>query len=424
MGKTIAEKIFSAHCNKEVQAGDMVVINVDTCMGHDANGPLAIEYFYKLKGEKLYNPSAFSLFIDHYVPCPNESVAKIHKFCRDFAAKEGCNFYDAGDGVCHQLMMEVGQAKPGQIAIGTDSHTCTYGAINCFATGVGSTDVAGIMLTGKMWAKVPESLKVVLNGKLPEFVSAKDIVLHLARKIRADGATYQSIEFLGDGAQSLSVEDRMTISNMAIELGGKAGLFLYDDKTAEWFKKHGIKMDTKPVFPDEDAIYSRTVEIDLPKLVPQIAKPHTVDNVADVKDLAGMKFQQASLGTCTNGRLSDLVAARNILAGKHVAPGMRFYVFPASRKIYSEALSLGVIQDLFEAGAIIGTPGCGSCIGACNGIPGDGDKILSTANRNFRGRMGNPNAEIYLVSPETLAASVLTGVVTDPTVSMKEGGKK
>ena len=424
MGKTIAEKIFSIHCNKEVQANDMVVINVDKCMGHDANGTLAIDYFYKLKGEKLYDPSAFSLFIDHYVPCPNESVARIHSFCREFAAKEGCNFSDAGEGVCHQLMMELGQAKPGQVVIGTDSHTCTYGALNCFGSGVGSTDVAGIMLTGKMWAKVPESLKVVLKGQLPDFVSAKDIVLTLAGMIRADGATYQSMEFIGEGAQSLSVEDRMTISNMAVELGAKAGLFLFDNKTAQWFNEHGIKMDTEPVFPDVDAIYSGTVEIDLGKLVPQIAKPHTVDNVSDVKDLAGMKFQQASLGTCTNGRLSDLIAVRNILKGKHVYPGMRFYVFPASRKVYSQALAAGVITDLFEAGAIIGTPGCGSCVGACNGIPGDSDKVLSTANRNFRGRMGNPNAEIYLVSPETLAVSVLTGEVTDPTVWMKEGGNK
>lgn len=414
MGKTIAEKIISAHCRKDVRAGDMVVVDVDRCMGHDANGTLAIEYFYKLNGKKLYDPSAFSLIIDHYVPCPNESVARIHQFCRDFAREQGCNFSEAGEGVCHQLMMELGQAKPGQVVIGTDSHTCTYGALNCFATGVGSTDVAGIMLTGKMWAKVPESMKVVLNGRLPANVSAKDLILTLARMIRADGATYLSIEFVGDGANWLSIEDRMTISNMVVELGAKAGLFLFDSKTAEWMKKHAIAIDTEPVFPDEDAHYSSVIVMDLSGIKPQIAKPHTVDNVVDVQELAGMKFEQASLGTCTNGRLQDLSIVRDIVAGKKLAPGIRFYVFPASRKIYSQALEAGIIRDLFEAGAIIGTPGCGSCIGACNGIPGNGDRVLSTANRNFRGRMGNPNAEIYLVSPETLAVSILNGVVTDP----------
>ena len=421
MGKTIAEKIFAAHCHKEVRAGDMVVIDVDKCMGHDANGPLAIEYFYQLKGKRLFSPSDFSLYIDHYVPCPNESVAKIHQFCRDFAKEQQCNFYDAGEGVCHQLMMEQGQGKPGQIVIGTDSHTCTYGALNCFASGVGSTDVAGIMLTGKMWAKVPESMKIVLLGKLPAYVGAKDIILTLARMIKAAGATYQSMEFVGDGAQSLSVEERMTIANMAVELGAKAGLFLFDQKSVDWFNKHEIALDTEPVVPDEDATYSKVITIDLSTVTPQIAMPHTVDNVVDVRALAGMKFEQASLGTCTNGRLSDLALVRDIVVGKKVYPGMRFYVFPASRSIYSEALDAGIIKDLFEAGAIIGTPGCGSCIGACNGIPGNGDKVLSTANRNFRGRMGNPNAEIYLVSPETLACSILTGVVTDPTDWMGGG---
>lgn len=396
-------------------AGDMVIINVDQCMAHDGNGPLAIEYFYKFDGKRLHDSDSFCFSLDHYVPCPNESVAKIHDYCRAFAAEQGCLLFEAGEGVCHQLMMENGRGLPGQISIASDSHTCTYGALNCFATGVGSTDIAAIMLTGKMWAKVPESMKVELVGSLHKNVAAKDIILTLAKKIRADGATYRSIEFTGEGAASLSIEERMTICNMAVEVGGKAGLFLFDDKTAEWFDKHSIKMDVEPVYPDQDAVYSETVTIDLGKVVPQIALPHCVDNVEDVADKIGMRFEQANLGTCTNGRLNDLIAVRDIIKGKKIHPGVRCYAFPASRRVFLDAMAMGVVQDLCESGVVFGTPGCGCCVGACNGIPGNGNKVLSTANRNFRGRMGNTNAEIYLVSPQTLAVSILEGKLSDPT---------
>lgn len=414
MGKTISEKIFSNHCNKDVKAGEIVIVDVDHSMAHDANGPLAIDIFHDLNGEILFAPEKFSFALDHYVPCPNESVAKIHATCREFAKEQECNFFEVGEGVCHQLMMEAGNAKPGQLIIASDSHTCTYGALNCFSSGAGSTDIAGIMLTGKMWAKVPETIKVELKGNLQENVSAKDIILYLARKIGAAGATYKTLEFVGEGAKDLTIEERMTISNMAVELGGKAGIFEYDNKTEEFFNKHNIKIDTEPVKSDEDASYCKTIEIELNELVPQIAKPHTVDNVVDVKDIEGMEFNQANLGTCTNGRLSDLETVRNILKDKKVHKDIRFYVAPASKKIMDEALDLGIINDLFKSGAIILTPGCGSCIGACNGIPGNGDNILSTANRNFKGRMGNPNSNIYLVSPETLAYSALEGKLCNP----------
>jgi 3-isopropylmalate/(R)-2-methylmalate dehydratase large subunit len=415
MGKTISEKIFSSHCGKDVSAGQMVIVDIDHSMAHDANGPLAIEIFHNLNGVKLFDNKKFTFALDHYVPCPNESVAKIHGICREFAKEQDCNFFEVGDGVCHQLMMEAGHAKPGQLIIASDSHTCTYGALNCFSSGAGSTDIAGIMLTGKMWAKVPETISVKLEGNLNENVSAKDIILYLAKILKADGATYKTIEFSGSGVANLSLEERITISNMVVEIGAKAGIFEYDDKTAEWFSQHNILVDTDPVSPDPDAIYCQTVNVDLNQLVPQVAKPHTVDNVSDVSELEGMVFQQANLGTCTNGRLSDLVIVRDILKGKKVDKGIRFYVCPASKKVMSDALKMGVINDLYDSGAIIVTPGCGSCIGACNGIPGNGDKVLSTANRNFKGRMGNPHAEIFLVSPETLAKSVLKGKVVDPT---------
>jgi 3-isopropylmalate/(R)-2-methylmalate dehydratase large subunit len=383
MGKTISEKIFSSHCGKDVSAGQMVIVDIDHSMAHDANGPLAIEIFHNLNGVKLFDNKKFTFALDHYVPCPNESVAKIHGICREFAKEQDCNFFEVGDGVCHQLMMEAGHAKPGQLIIASDSHTCTYGALNCFSSGAGSTDIAGIMLTGKMWAKVPETISVKLEGNLNENVSAKDIILYLAKILKADGATYKTIEFSGSGVAN--------------------------------FSQHNILVDTDPVSPDPDAIYCQTVNVDLNQLVPQVAKPHTVDNVSDVSELEGMVFQQANLGTCTNGRLSDLVIVRDILKGKKVDKGIRFYVCPASKKVMSDALKMGVINDLYDSGAIIVTPGCGSCIGACNGIPGNGDKVLSTANRNFKGRMGNPHAEIFLVSPETLAKSVLKGTVVDPT---------
>ncbi len=302
MGKTISEKIFSSHSGKDVTAGQMVIVNIDHSMAHDANGPLAIEIFYSLNGVKLFDNKKFTFTLDHYVPCPNESVAKIHNICREFAKEQNCNFFEVGEGVCHQLMMEAGHAKPGQLVIASDSHTCTYGALNCFASGVGSTDIAGIMLTGKMWAKVPETILVKLEGSLNKNVSAKDIILYLAKILKADGATYKTIEFSGSGVANLSLEERITISNMVVEIGAKAGIFEYDDKTAEWFSQHNILVDTEPVSSDLDATYCQTVVVDLNKLVPQIAKPHTVDNVVDVSELEGMVFQQANLGTCTNGR--------------------------------------------------------------------------------------------------------------------------
>jgi 3-isopropylmalate/(R)-2-methylmalate dehydratase large subunit len=413
MGKTIAEKIFSNHAGMDVKSGDMVVTDVDFMMGQDGTSPLAIQAFAEMGGKKVRDPSRIALLIDHSAPSPLEGVSNLHSMMRGFAREQGVCLYDVGMGVCHCVLPEQGHFVPGDIVVGADSHTTTYGAINVFSTGVGSTDLAAAMLTGQLWFKVPPTLRLELAGVLPLGVYSKDVALFLAGQITADGATYMAIEYGGKVIERLSVEARFTLSNMAVEMGAKAGLMEADAKTLEWVGERARRPFT-PVSPDPDAGYERTLEFDLSELSPQVAEPHRVDRVKPVEELEGIPIQEAVVGTCTNGRVEDLQIAAAILGGKRVSPDVRLIVAPASRQVLMKAMETGAIQRLVEAGAAVVTPGCGPCVGTHNGVPSDGENVISTANRNFKGRMGNPKSFIYLASPATVAASAVAGKITDP----------
>ncbi|MDR3685974.1 MAG: 3-isopropylmalate dehydratase large subunit [Coriobacteriia bacterium] len=412
-GKTIAEKIFSAHSGTDAHAGDIVIADVDFVMGQDGTSPLAIKALERMGVEKVFDPKKVALVMDHSSPSPIEGVSALHTMMREFGAKTGATVYDVGEGVCHQLIPEKGHVVAGDLMVGCDSHTCTYGAINVFSTGVGSTDGAAAMAGGKLWFKVPDSMKVVYNGKLAPGVFSKDLILYLAGQIGADGATYEAIEFVGPVIDELSVEARMTMSNMAIEVGAKAGLMDADDKTLAWFDGRGEKVPA-PQNADADAVYKTTLTFDASTIGPQIAKPHSVDNVSPIEEVEGTPIAEGFLGTCTNGRLEDLGVAASILKGRKVHPDVRFIVAPASRQVLLDAIEAGYIQTLVEAGAALVTAGCGPCVGTHNGVPSNGENVISTANRNFKGRMGNSNSFIYLGSPATVAASVIEGKITDP----------
>lgn len=415
MGKTIIEKILSAHSGCDAAAGDIVLAKVDYVMGQDGTSPLAIKAFREMEVDKVFDPAKVAMVIDHSAPSPNEGVSALHKLMREFSGEQGITLYDIGEGVCHQLMPERGHVGAGDLVIGADSHTCTYGALNAFSTGVGSTDLAAAMATGKLWFKVPETIRFECNGVLPPGVFAKDLILYLIGQVTADGATYKAAEYAGEAISALSVDARMTVSNMAIEMGAKAGLMEPDDKLKEWLAAHG-RTDWNPVWPDPDAVYHQVLRYDVSNLEPQVAKPHTVDNVSPISEVAGTPIQQAVIGTCTNGRLEDLRIAASILTGRKIHPNVRLIVAPASRTVLLEAIKEGIISTLVEAGAAVVTPGCGPCVGTHNGVPSDGENVISTANRNFKGRMGNSNAFIYLASPATVAASAIAGEIADPRV--------
>ena len=412
-GKTIAEKIFSAHSGTDAHAGDIVVADVDFVMGQDGTTPLAIRALENMGVEAVFDPAKVAVVMDHSSPSPIEGVSALHTMMREFGKKTGAKVYDVGCGVCHQLIPENGHVVPGDLMVGCDSHTCTYGAVNVFSTGVGSTDGAAAMASGKLWFKVPETTKVTYNGELQPGVFSKDLILALAGAIGVDGATYMALEFHGPVIDALSVDARMTISNMAIEVGAKAGLMKADDKTLAWYEGRGERTP-QPVDPDGDALYAEEVVFDAAEIGPMVAKPHAVGNVSPIEDVAGTPIAQGFIGTCTNGRLEDLKIAADILRGRTVHPGVRLIVAPASKQIFLDAMEAGYIRDLVEAGAVMVTPGCGPCVGTHNGVPSDGENVISTANRNFKGRMGNSNAFIYLGSPATVAASVIEGVITDP----------
>jgi 3-isopropylmalate/(R)-2-methylmalate dehydratase large subunit len=412
-GKTIAEKIFSAHSGTDARAGDIVVAEVDFVMGQDGTSPLAIRALENMGVEKVFDPKKVAVVMDHSSPSPIEGVSALHTMMREFGKKTGAKVYDVGCGVCHQLIPENGHVVPGDLMVGCDSHTCTYGALNVFSTGVGSTDGAAAMAAGKLWFKVPETMRVTYNGELKSGVFSKDLILYLAGQIGADGATYMALEFDGPVIDALSVDARMTISNMAIEVGAKAGLMSADDKTLAWYEGRGERVPA-PVASDADAVYAEHLTFDASAIGPQVAKPHAVDNVSPIEEVAGTPIQQGYIGTCTNGRLEDLKIAADILRGRRVHPDVRLIVAPASKQILLDAIAAGYIQDLVEAGAVLVTPGCGPCVGTHNGVPSDGENVISTANRNFKGRMGNSNAFVYLGSPATVAASVIEGVITDP----------
>lgn len=418
MGKTIAEKILSIKSKRDAKANDIVIADLDFTMGQDGTSGLAIRAFEEMNAARVFDPARVAMVIDHSAPSPLEGVSALHQQMRNFASSQGINFYDIGDGVCHQLVPEQGHVVPGDLVIGADSHTCTYGAINVFSTGVGSTDLAAGIISGKLWFKVPETIKFILNGTLPQGVYSKDLILYLIGDITADGATYMAAEYTGQAIDELSIEARFTISNMAIEMGAKCGLMEADDKTIAWVKEHSQK-EFQPIKADADAVYAKILEYDVSNLEPQVAQPHTVDNVAPISAVAGTPIQQGFIGTCTNGRIEDLRIGAQILKGKKIAKDTRLIVAPSSRQVMIQALREGLIEIFVESGAAVVTPGCGPCVGTHNGVPSDGENVISTANRNFKGRMGNNKAFVYLGSPATVAASVLTGKLTDPREFMK-----
>ena len=413
MSKTIAEKILSTKSGLDVRANDIVVADLDFVLGQDGTSGLAIQAFEAMHANRVFDPAKIAMIIDHSSPSPLAGVSALHHQMRVFAEQQKINFYDIGDGVCHQLVPEQGHVVPGDLVIGADSHTCTYGAINVFSTGVGSTDLAAGLVSGKLWFKVPETFKFVLNGQLPAGVHSKDLILYLIGDVTADGATYMAAEYVGEAINALSVEARFSISNMAIEMGAKCGLMEADQKTVDWVAAHSSR-EFSPVKADPDAVYAKIKEYDVSKLEPQIAKPHTVDNVCPIGEVLGTPIQQGVIGTCTNGRIEDLRIAAGILKGKKIDKHTRLVVAPASRQVMLQAMREGLIEVFIESGAAVVTPGCGPCVGTHNGVPSDGENVISTANRNFKGRMGNPTAYIYLGSPATVAASVLYGKISDP----------
>ncbi|MFH1503843.1 MAG: 3-isopropylmalate dehydratase large subunit [Candidatus Omnitrophota bacterium] len=412
MGKTIIEKILSSHSKIPLKADDVGICKVDFCFSQDGTSSLVCDSVLKFK-LPLKSPKKYAMFIDHSSPSPSIAVSKIHSGMKKFSRDNKSLFYDSGCGISHQLVIEQGIGRPGALILGADSHTSTAGALNAAAFGVGSTDLAVALVTGKNWFKVPQTYKIIIKGKLPKGVYSKDIALYIIHKLSANGATYKSVEFCGEVMDKLSLDARFTITNMAIEFGAKCGLTAPDRKVIAYLKKQGIEK-YKLVYPDKNCIYEKVIEFDVSGLSPYIAKPHSVDNGLRVEEAKNIKIDQAFLGTCTNGRLEDLEVGAKVLKGKKVHPEVRMLVAPASREIFSRALSKGIIKVFLEAGAIILPVGCGPCVGTHQGVLADKEVAISTANRNFKGRMGNPNSFIYLASPATVAASAINGKITDP----------
>ena len=413
MGKTIAEKILSAKSGVDAYAGDIIVAQVDLAFVQDTTGSLTVRQFKAAGFKKLAKNIKGAVFLDHGAPSQSRELSNDHILLRQFSRETGAFLSDVGDGICHQIVAER-FAKPGDLIVGSDSHTVTAGGLGAFACGMGSSDVAMAFGLGKTWFRMPESYKIEVSGKFTAGVNAKDLIIYLIGQIGADGATYKSLEFGGPGVKNITVAQRLTISNMAVEAGAKVGLFPADVLTEKFLVERGRSDDYKPLIADQDAVYERTIKINLSKLVPMVSKPHTVDNVATARELNGTKIQQVFIGTCTNGRLEDLEIVAGILKGKHRHPDTRLVIVPASREILLTAIRLGYIQSIIEAGGLILPPGCGACLGLHQGVIGDGEACLSTANRNFKGRMGSAEGLVYLSSPATAAVSAIKGEITDP----------
>ncbi len=414
MGKTFSEKILAKYSGEsEVVPGQIVEVIPDVAMSHDNTAAIS-KTFEKIGVENLYNPNIHLIALDHCVPPANATFANNHKAIREFVRKHGIkNFYDINNGICHQVMGENGHCLPGTIMTGSDSHSTTYGAFGAFGTGVTRSETAVIMATGKVWFRVPETMRMNLNGELPTGVYVKDIALHIAGTIRADGALYRAIEYTGPAAANFSVSERMTICNLAVEMGAKVG-YVPPNQIVYDYLEGRAKSDYSPIFSDDDCEYDEVLDFDLNNLTPQLAAPHTVDNVGPVSDYVGENIEQVFVGSCNNARLDDLAILAHVLDGKHVPAGTRLVVIPASSRVMLDAMNLGYVPKLINAGATLATPGCGPCMGNHMGAPADTEKTLSTSNRNFRGRMGNPESEIFLASPHTAAATALTGKITDP----------
>ena len=414
MGATIIEKIIRKNTGiADAKAGDIVTTNVDRVMIHDIFIPFVAEKFEEMGFTRLWDPDKVVLIYDHLVPASQVDDTRHFRIGNAFVKKYGMKNIHRSDGICHQLMTEAGYVKPGDVVFGTDSHTTTYGCVGAFSSGIGSTEMASILGTGELWIKVPETIKVTINGTLPANVTSKDVILRLIGDLGADGATYKALEFAGDTVKNMTVASRMTIANMAIEAGAKCALFSPDEKTAEYCEIE-LSEDQKNLVGDADATYVREITYQAEDLVPVLACPSQVDNIKTVESQAGTKIDQVFIGSCTNGRLEDLQKAASILKGKKVAPFVKLIVTPASRKIYRQALEDGTLMTLSEAGAIITHPGCGLCCGRTGGILSDGERVVATNNRNFLGRMGTSKVEIYLASPATAAACAIAGEIVVP----------
>jgi 3-isopropylmalate/(R)-2-methylmalate dehydratase large subunit len=417
-GQTLSEKIFSGASGKGARAGEFVMAQVDTAMIHDITGPLAVKGLYEIAGRegKVWDPARIVMLFDHQVPADSLKAAENHIMLRKFAQEQSILNYDIFCGVCHQVMPEMGHVLPGNIIVGTDSHTCTYGALGAFATGIGSTDMASVFATGKLWFMVPQTLQLILNGRLAERVTSKDVVLRIIGDIGADGANYLACEFKGEAAERMSIPERMTVSNMAIEMGAKAGIFDADGTAVKYLEervKDRAAIKERIVRSDEDASLSKRAW-DVSQIEPQVALPHNVDNVRPISQLPETRIDQVFLGSCTNGRFEDLLLASQMMKGEPVAKGVRMIVVPASRIEYMKALRAGLVEKFMEAGAMVESACCGPCMGGSFGLLGAGESCLATSNRNFVGRQGSPQAYVYLASPATAGASAITGYITDP----------
>lgn len=410
MGLTLAEKIISEHVGRDVRAGELVIANVDVAAVQDGTGPLTVQEFKKLGIPKLKNPERCILFIDHAAPSPRKELSNTHKVLREFSKEYGAVLSDVGAGVCHQRLVET-FVNPCEILVGADSHTCTSGALGAFATGMGSTDIAVAMALGKTWLKVPATYKVEVSGKFREGICSKDLMLYLIGMIGADGATYKALEFCGDTIENMTMSERFTLANMAVEAGAKAGLFVADEKSHEFLKSRGRGDKFRTLKPDTDAVYERVIKIKAEDVGHTVSCPHTVDNVKAVEELSDVKVNQVYVGTCTNGRIEDLRVVAKILKGKKINPDVRMLICPASKDIYLQALDEGLITIFVEANATILPPGCGPCVGVHAGTLADGEVCLATQNRNFQGRMGNVNGFIYLASPYVAAYTALRGYI-------------
>lgn len=416
-GMTMSQKILAKHAGLDyVSAGQLIEADLDLVLGNDITSPVAIKEMEKFNKDGVFDKDKIALVPDHFVPNKDIKSAENCKCVREFARKNKItNYFEVGKmGIEHALLPESGLTVPGDLIIGADSHTCTYGALGAFSTGVGSTDMAAGMATGKAWFKVPSAIKFVLKGSFPKYVSGKDLILHIIGMIGVDGALYQSMEFVGEGVKSLSMDDRFTIANMAIEAGGKNGIFPVDEKTIEYLEEHAPGKEYEVFEADEDAEYVREIEIDLSKLTPTVSFPHLPENAKTFDEIGDIAIDQVVIGSCTNGRISDLRMAAAILKDRHVADGVRCIVIPATQKIYMQALKEGLIETFITAGAVVSTPTCGPCLGGYMGVLASRERCVSTTNRNFVGRMGAIDSEIYLASPEVAAASAVTGKLSQP----------
>ena len=415
MGMTLAERIFAKAAGKdEVAAGEFVVADIDLALLHDIFAAQVFDMLSEVGVDQVFDPDKTVVVIDHLVPAPTAEAATLHQRIREHVSRLGIrDFYDAGEGICHQLLPERGHVRPGMLIVGTDSHSTTYGALGAGGTGIGTSDMVYALATGRLWFRVPETIRFELSGDLQQGVSWKDVILHLAGRFGVAAAQYRAMEFGGPAAETADMSSRLTVSNMAVEMGAKFGLFAADDVTDMYLRDRG-GAGIEPFVPDPDAIYEAVHEISLSGLEPQVAMPHEVDHVGPIAEAEGISIDQAFIGSCTNGRIEDLRAAADVLEGKHIAAGVRLLVVPASREVLKEAMDSGVMATLVEAGASVLPPGCGPCFGGHGGLLGTGERCIGTHNRNFIGRMGSADAEIYLGSPATVAASALAGRITDP----------